>query len=206
MPLSKVCPACNYVNELTSNICGGCGIDIAGVSPIDTNGNRNNVADTQFKICQKCGTKNEPIEIICKNCLELLPESSPKGVSEESRGVELDSEADIEVGKPEKVEDDETGKDYIIVKCPKNGKEIVLHNGDILGRHCKGKEILSSYKTVSRRHAIFIKQEDKWFIRDLETPNYTFLNGKRISPDKAHLLKDGDMISLAGDIDFIVQI
>lgn len=49
---------------------------------------------------------------------------------------------------------------------------------------------------VSRRHAIIIKQEDMFYVKDLGSVNGSFLNKQRLSPETPTALKDGDELRL----------
>ncbi len=49
---------------------------------------------------------------------------------------------------------------------------------------------------VSRRHARISRQEEKFFIEDLNSVNYTFVNKQRIGVGVAYPLQDGDEIRL----------
>ena len=45
---------------------------------------------------------------------------------------------------------------------------------------------------VSRRHAAIHEQGGQWFIKDLNSTNYTVVNRQRANPDQDFLLGDGD--------------
>ena len=47
---------------------------------------------------------------------------------------------------------------------------------------------------VSRKHLELNKKGNKYFIKDLNSANGTFLNGKKISPQVARGVKEGDTI------------
>jgi hypothetical protein len=47
---------------------------------------------------------------------------------------------------------------------------------------------------VSARHALLVRTHDGWILRDLESRNGTFLNGKRVRADST--VRDGDRIGL----------
>ncbi len=50
---------------------------------------------------------------------------------------------------------------------------------------------------VSRQHAVVERYDDKILLKDLESTNGTFLNGKRITVE---FLKDGDVIRLGSSV------
>jgi hypothetical protein len=47
---------------------------------------------------------------------------------------------------------------------------------------------------VSRRHALIHEQAGQWYIRDLNSTNYTVVNRHRVNPDQDYLIEDGDEI------------
>lgn len=54
-------------------------------------------------------------------------------------------------------------------------------------------------KGVSRRHAAFVRYQEKLHILDLSSINGTFLNGTRLTPDIPYVLNAGDQLGL-GDL------
>lgn len=60
-------------------------------------------------------------------------------------------------------------------------------------------------KSVSRRHARILKQENAVVLEDLGSINGTFINGKRLDPYIPETLKDGDKLQL-GKIPIDVKI
>lgn len=51
-------------------------------------------------------------------------------------------------------------------------------------------------KGVSRRHASIVRRDGALHIVDLDTPNGTYLNGQRLIPQQARVLRDGDQVRL----------
>ncbi len=60
-------------------------------------------------------------------------------------------------------------------------------------------------KGVSRRHAVFVRYQDKIHILDLSSINGTFLNGKRLKPDTPYLVNSGDELGL-GDLVLLLSL
>ena len=54
-------------------------------------------------------------------------------------------------------------------------------------------------KGVSRRHAVFVRFQDKLHVLDLSSINGTFINGKRLKPEIPYLINSGDELGL-GDL------
>jgi serine/threonine protein kinase len=55
-------------------------------------------------------------------------------------------------------------------------------------------------RTVSRRHAIILAQQNRFYVKDLNAFNPTRLNQAVLTPEAVHPLHDGDMLSI-GDHD-----
>ena len=51
-------------------------------------------------------------------------------------------------------------------------------------------------KGVSRRHAAIVRLEGSLQIKDIGSPNGTFLNGQKLVPHQARVLRDGDDVRL----------
>lgn len=50
--------------------------------------------------------------------------------------------------------------------------------------------------SVSKSHALIIQEEDGFYIKDLKSANATYINGKKLKPEKLYCLKDNDSITL----------
>ena len=64
-----------------------------------------------------------------------------------------------------------------------------------LGRSLESTIVLHD-EHVSRRHAEVALQDNRWLVRDFETPNGTRVNGERI--ENATFLEDGQEIGIGG--------
>lgn len=49
---------------------------------------------------------------------------------------------------------------------------------------------------ISRRHAAICIPDDQLMLEDLGSRNGTFINGERLAPYVAHVLRDGDILRL----------
>jgi pSer/pThr/pTyr-binding forkhead associated (FHA) protein len=47
---------------------------------------------------------------------------------------------------------------------------------------------------VSRQHARLIVEEGNYFLEDLDSTNFSFVNKQKLAPKTRHALKDGDEI------------
>lgn len=83
------------------------------------------------------------------------------------------------------------------------GKSFALADGKVvLGRNSATKNIqndidlseLDVKKIISRRHAMIERENDEYMLRDLDSRNGTFVNGRRLLTGQAHRLVSGDVI------------
>jgi len=130
-----------------------------------------------YKICPVCKEKNSQDAMICQNCLSDI--SIIKIVIKEIENICLlkNSETTLKI-KP----------------------------GDIVGREGVGKEYLSSFLTVSRKHCQFFFENGGWFVMDLNSTNKTYLNKKALLPNTKIKIKSGDELSLSKSLTFTVEI
>lgn len=78
----------------------------------------------------------------------------------------------------------------------------LVSDKSIIGRNSSAKNIINdidltrydTQKIVSRRHAMIQRKGDEFWLYDLNSRNGTFVNGKRLSPREAHILKMGDVV------------
>lgn len=86
------------------------------------------------------------------------------------------------------------------------GINLSIESGDIIGReYGKHSSVLSKYNFISGRHAEFKYVNNQWLITDLNSTNFTFINGNKLLPLSAGKINDGDIIKLA-DKSFKVNI
>lgn len=64
-----------------------------------------------------------------------------------------------------------------------------------IGRDYNWADIKVDTVYVSRKHAMIYKDNEKWYIRDLNSKNGTFVNGTRIASERPFSLNDGYEIS-----------
>lgn len=59
--------------------------------------------------------------------------------------------------------------------------------------------VIAGNLAVSRVHAQIIWKEQKYYVRDLESANGTFLNNERLAPNENMELKNGDKLIFADE-------
>lgn len=157
-----------------------------------------------YKICPSCNRKNPPSEMICVNpdCLTdlsrvrpvELQEEAPEQVIAPSTAGEAEKHGQVHPGEKTLLDEE------VSVTLTIDGQEIPVRNGDIIGRHHRGKEVLKNYRTVSRAHAqIFIEGENV-YIFDLESTNGVLINGVKIPPNTRYRIADGSVVYLSSQV------
>lgn len=87
-----------------------------------------------------------------------------------------------------------------IVILNKGNEKHELEGDNIsIGRE-EGNTIMLDSDLVSKQHAVIFKQRKAYYIKDLNSTNGTFLNEKKIVPNKMYRLKNGDKIGIGSFI------
>jgi predicted component of type VI protein secretion system len=60
-------------------------------------------------------------------------------------------------------------------------------------------------RVVSTRHAELVRENDQFFLADLRSKNFTYLNGERLESDRKYPVKDGDRFKI-GDFEISLSI
>jgi hypothetical protein len=155
-------------------------------------------------ICPSCGVKNLLGTLFCVECGTYLPSGGP--LRTEPLPEEED-DAGTEQGK--QATDVASDVSYRIeLEIPKSERRIMLSadSGILLGRLDAAHGIFPEVdltaeggleEGVSRRHArIFLDDDDRLSLEDLDSTNGTFLNGKRLEPYVSLRIHDEDTLRL----------
>ncbi len=140
--------------------------------------------------CPECGFQNPEAANYCSRCGALLPRDEtgdttvtfrPDDVAEEEGGVSLE-----EIGVP--------GPALVVRSGGGRAGETFHPEGErtTIGRSPEC-DIFLDDVTVSRKHAVLVRQGDSFTIEDLGSLNGTFVNRRRI--DSAPL-EDGDELQI----------
>lgn len=170
-----------------------------------------------YKICPSCGTKNPVNETLCINCMSDI---SAVNVIDKNYSSILDQEQQSNnINKQVQNQKQELNKLALILTENKELKIEVINNA-IIGRYHLGKEIfekLSNPKLISREHVNIFYKDNKWYIRDLNSTNGTYLllnnsqensiglSNLKLEPYKEYELKKNYIINLAKVIDFLID-
>ena len=160
------------------------------------------------KFCPVCNYKNEPSATVCAYCGSPL-ENSQASPTTTLRVHRKKEETTV---LPQMTEEDfkKTFKPHeegiaIYVKGYAAPIEIPKEREFTLGRHITGEleqafvdlKPFGGYETgVSRRHALIRRTDHGYEILDLGSSNGTWLNTKRLTPDKPYPLENGAEVYL----------
>lgn len=85
------------------------------------------------------------------------------------------------------------------------GERFKINDGFIIGKQkSKVDYCITGNTTISRTHASIRKIKGEYYIEDLSSKNYTYLNGNQIAEYKPALLEDGALIRLS-DVEFTYE-
>lgn len=85
------------------------------------------------------------------------------------------------------------------------GDLIIDKNSVVLGSMKNGCSYVVKKSGISRMHAKLVRKEDGLFLLDLNSTNGTYLNDEQIMGGREYLLEEGDVISLANIVTFVVK-
>lgn len=85
------------------------------------------------------------------------------------------------------------------------GKEIEVGQDKFLIGRSDSCQLRPKSESVSRKHCILAIKDGRVLAQDLKSRNGTFVNEKRLPPDKAKVLKDGDILRV-GKLSFALVI
>ena len=138
--------------------------------------------------CPECGFQNPEAANYCAKCGALLhtpePAEQTQTFNAEEAGAELDELDDIRVEGPALVVRSGGGR----------AGETFTPQGDrtMIGRSPDCPVFLDDV-TVSRRHAVLVERDGRWFVEDQGSLNGTFVNRRRVESAE---LSDGDELQI----------
>lgn len=152
------------------------------------------MSDKKYKICTSCNEKNDISESFCTECFgtsftvtdnEDICETSHQNMEQE-----------------DKIYDDVNNKTTIEARQKQlnlsvDNMNISIHHNDIIGRSGKFSEYFQNFNKVSREHAKFYLDENRWYIEDLESTNGTYINNEKILNGTKVQLHHADVIRLS---------
>lgn len=171
--------------------------------------------------CPACGAENLPDSTFCSNCGILMeapaesevsstePEAQPES-AEEAETLAVEAAPMVEEAPPEAVAvpatPAPTGRARFVVRD--SGAEIALPEAEgeyVIGREDPVSGVFPAVDMnahdgenlgVSRRHAQLTIEAGIYFIQDLDSTNFTFLDRKKLAPFAPAALSNGDEVRL----------
>ena len=167
-----------------------------------TDADRRSMIDGRSLVCGVCGTQAEAGARFCIHCGHPFPQ--PIGLRcPACHSVNLLGEAFCEVcGAPLPV------TPYLVITdtglrlpvLPGEASSAIIGRADALTGVFPDVDLLpygADAAGLSRQHARLTRQDDQYWLEDLNSVNLTYLNDQRLTPDRPVRLKDGDLIRLA---------
>lgn len=194
------CSSCGYLNVPGEMFCQNCGVQLAPVTsapppPPTSNAqvNSSTVPEPANDRCPTCGFQTNPGDIFCQNC------GAPKSLA-----AAILSEASSQLTEPATVEQHPKLTIKLIIRPSSEAIFLDMERDEwLVGRSDPVRGIFPEVDLishdgeksgVSRRHARMVVQGGQCFILDLNSTNFTFLNGEKLLPGQLYPLKDGDEI------------
>ena len=138
--------------------------------------------------CSRCGHPNHDDARFCVDCGHPLHDD----VTLTLPAIEAEEEAHDDFPFPH--DELEPGQGLLLVKRgPNAGSTFLLaHEATTVGRD-PGSAVFLDDITVSRKHAIFERRTDEWFVKDTGSLNGTYVNGEQVDETK---LATGDEVQV----------
>ena len=205
------CPNCGAEAQPGDAFCGNCGMTLTAVRP--------DRAEVAPGICPNCGAAVQIDDRFCDNCgHDLLPASgfpeSPQVPAAEpanpgsvlSITEHTDVEGDIVLRGEHIPDPDPVAAPLLLVQpsgtrlaLPPNKEDYIIGREDPASGSYPDVDLVpfgGEEGGVSRRHARITRDGRQFFIEDLNSVNYTFVNKQKIPVGAAHPIHDGDEIRL----------
>ncbi len=94
---------------------------------------------------------------------------------------------------------------YLKSMNPKKYTDIIMDKSSmVIGCMKSGCDYLVPERGISRMHTKLIKKEDGLYVFDMNSTNQTFLNEQPLTSGTEYRLKEGDVLCLAGVVNFVV--
>jgi len=134
----------------------------------------------QYVFCNHCGHRNPPSSTYCSSCgavldkpslrTNVLPKTDPllDGISDDDNAVVHAGEVD-------------PGEVMLVVRQgPEIGTRYTLHGDSVSVGRVPDNDIQLDDFTVSRQHAVVVRENQDWILRDLGSLNGTYVNNERV--------------------------
>ena len=138
--------------------------------------------------CTRCGHPNHDDARFCVDCGHPLHED----VTLTLPAIEGDDDGHDEFPFPH--DELESGQSLLLVKRgPNAGSTFLIDQETTPTGRDPGSAIFLDDVTVSRKHAVFERRGDEWFVKDTGSLNGTYVNGEQVDETK---LTTGDEVQI----------
>ncbi len=223
MSLNKICPTCKKVNPAENPLCDFCMADIASIEPSSGEEKPPSIVplpsrDGGVPGAQKPANPPDgdafadqppvPSQHGSKSTGKR-PVSGPRSVP----GAIFDGpppQAILGGGKSTFAGTPQSPADPAVTVVQRRVKirlklenfEFEIEDGDVVGRGQIGKEILTQFPGISRKHARFSYENGNWFVEDLQSTNGTYVNGTALKPGQKYAISPGDKLGISRKVAF----
>ncbi|MFM8265566.1 MAG: FHA domain-containing protein [Acidimicrobiia bacterium] len=147
----------------------------------------------QYVFCNHCGHRNPPSSTFCSSCgavldkpslrTNVLPKTDPL-----LDGLLDDDNAVVHAGEVD------PGEVMLVVRQgPEIGTRYTLHGDSVSVGRVPENDIQLDDFTVSRQHALLVRENQDWILRDLGSLNGTYVNNERV--DEC-IVRHGDALQI----------
>lgn len=147
----------------------------------------------QYVFCNHCGHRNPPSSTFCSSCgavldkpslrTNVLPKTDPL-----LDGLLDDDNAVVHAGEVD------PGEVMLVVRQgPEIGTRYTLHGDSVSVGRVPDNDIQLDDFTVSRQHAVLVRENQDWILRDLGSLNGTYVNNERV--DEC-IVRHGDALQI----------
>jgi hypothetical protein len=156
-----------------------------------------------LEMCPQCGKPNVTETLICTYCGALLTDKT------QLESTKTLGDTDFEDSEPKWGTARFNDRMNLVLRLADSGhrfvfdaesiNELVIGRYDVSAQYSPEVDLQAhgaSENGVSRRHASIIRRDGALHLVDLDTPNGTYLNGQKLIPHQARVLRDGDDIRL----------
>jgi pSer/pThr/pTyr-binding forkhead associated (FHA) protein len=156
-------------------------------------------------VCENCGYENPEGALLCRRCYRLLVRDGKLQTDILDSSVNAKGTTEHEPVDLNDIDDDSRPfKSTLRLKVEKTGHELTRTfqaSTMLIGRADPTRNInpdidLNPHgayaQGVSRTHALLRREHQRILIQDLNSANYTYLNGKRLVPNIPYPLRHGD--------------